>query len=222
MLRPRVMSHLLIAASIEQMDPVIRELYSHRVFHIEDFVEQEGEEYEGLRIGNPLPGATEASTRLIRIRSIESTFGVRSEDLTPDKRRSAAMLRAEIDRDLAAIGNEVDELLATRSRLDASLKEREQQVRELQPFAAVPLDIDMYRGYERIAVFTGRIPRDLEIPVPHEKIFSGSKEGNFIAVFTPLENRHEVEDVLLAHQFTADPCTAGNGSPGRAPEGVRG
>jgi V/A-type H+-transporting ATPase subunit I len=213
MLRPRVMSHLLIAASIEQMDPIIRELYSHRVFHIEDFVEQEGEEYEGLRIGNPLPGATEASTRLIRIRSIESTFGVRSEDLTPEKRKSAALLRAEIDRDLAVIGNEVDELLATRATLDASLKEREQQVRELQPFAAVPLDIDMYRGYERIAVFTGRIPRDLEIPVPHEKIFSGSKEGNFIAVFTPLEYRPEVEEALLAHQFTAIPVPQGTGVP---------
>jgi V/A-type H+-transporting ATPase subunit I len=104
------------------------------------------------------------------------------------------------------IGNEVDELLATRATLDTSLKEREQQVRELQPFAAVPLDIDMYRGYERIAVFTGRIPRDPEIPVPMNL---AGFEGPCCRLH--LENRRG--GALLAHQFIAIPVPQGTGVP---------
>ena len=36
MLKPRSMSRLFIAASKEQMEPIIQELYRHGVFHIEE------------------------------------------------------------------------------------------------------------------------------------------------------------------------------------------
>ncbi|KUG20236.1 v-type atp synthase subunit i [hydrocarbon metagenome] len=207
------MSHLLIAASRDQMETIIRELYSHNVFHIKVFTEKEDEEHEGLTIGPPLSGAGEASSRLIQIRSLEGMFGVDRESLEPEQRRQASALKALIDRDLPVIWEQIEGLLARRAACDAALKEHEQQIRELAPFAMAPIELDLYRGYENIAVFTGRIPRDVEIPAPHEKFFSASKEGTFIAVFVPVAYRDDVERCLLDAHFAALPVPMGEGHP---------
>jgi len=213
MLRPKTMSHLLIAASREQMEPIIRELYSHNIFHIQVFTEQEGKEHEGLTIGTPLAGAGEASTRLIQIRSLESTFGVDREMVDPSQRRPAAALRTSIDRTLPDVWQKVEDLLSRRTACDAAQKEHEQQIRELKPFAAAPIGLELYRGYEGITVFAGRISRDVNIPVPHEKYFSASKEANFIAVFTPVEHKADVERLLLDAHYVALPIPKGEGMP---------
>ena len=84
MLKPRQMSRLFIAASKEQMEPIIQELYRHNVFHIEDFVDQAKEEYAGFRIGMPLPGASEVSSELIKIRSLAAAYMVKPDDEEPD------------------------------------------------------------------------------------------------------------------------------------------
>ncbi len=215
MLQSKRMSHLLIAASREQMEPVIQELYSHRVFHIKVFTEQEeGEgEYAGLTIGTPLPAAGEASERLVQVRSLESMFGVDRESVEPTQKRSRSALRALIDRELPALWDRVEELMSRRAASEAALRVHEQQIRDLKPFALAPLELELYRGYESIAVFAGRIPRDVEIPAPHEKFFSASREGTFIAVFTPLQYRDDVERHLLNAQFVPLPIPEGEGLP---------
>ncbi|MDI6719776.1 MAG: V-type ATP synthase subunit I [Methanomicrobiales archaeon] len=215
MLKPRKMSRLLIVASKEQMAPIIREVYSHRIFHIKDHVEEKGGEFAELSIGKPLPGASEASERLVKIRSIESIVGVNPEDLQPKRRHSVQELRAAIDRDLARIADEVEGLLQERSGLEAELRDREQQMKELEPFAAVPIPLELYRGYATLAVFTGRVPRDVNIDVPHEKYFSARKEGNFIALFVPKEHQSAAEQALLAAGFAPLPVPKGEGMPER-------
>ena len=66
MLAPKPMSRLLIVASRDQAVPIVRGVYRENLFHIEDYVEQGREGYEGFKIGTPLLGATEASTSLSR------------------------------------------------------------------------------------------------------------------------------------------------------------
>jgi vacuolar-type H+-ATPase subunit I/STV1 len=44
MLTPEQMSKVLIAAPKDMMDPVIAELHRQRLFHVEDFVENDQEE----------------------------------------------------------------------------------------------------------------------------------------------------------------------------------
>ena len=88
MLKPRQMSRLLIAASKDQMEPVIQELYRHGVFHIEEFVDQAKKEYEGFRIGMPLAGASEVSSDLLKIRSLTAAYMVKPDDEEPDTRQT--------------------------------------------------------------------------------------------------------------------------------------
>ncbi len=83
MLTPRQMSRLLIVASRDQLDPVIRELYRSHLFHIEDFVVDGREGYDGFSIGKPLPGAGEVSTDLVKVRTIENAFLIRSSEIEP-------------------------------------------------------------------------------------------------------------------------------------------
>ena len=213
MLTARQMSHLFITGSKNQMEPVIQELYRHNVFHIEEFVEQTMEGYEGLRIGMPLPGASEAASKLIRIRSIENTFGVKLEDVVPQKRVPVQHLRETIDKKLSAIVSEVEQLLAKKSKCEAAVKDLEQKINELKPFAAIPLPLEMYSGYQNIAVFTGRILKRPDLIVPNETYFSHAKEGNFIAVFAPAEHSGKVQLSLLQANFVAVPVPKGEGLP---------
>jgi len=213
MLKPRQMSHLFITGSKNQMEPVIQELYRQNVFHIEEFVEQTMVGYEGVKIGTPLPGASEAASKLIRIRSVENTFGVKLEDVVPQKRVPVQQLRETIDTKLSAIVSEVEQIQAKKSKCEAAVKDLEQKINELKPFAAIPLPLEMYSGYQNIAVFTGRISISPDLIVPNETYFSHAKEGNFIAVFTPAEHSGKVQLSLLQANFVAVPVPKGEGLP---------
>ncbi len=83
MLKPEQMSRLLIVATRDQMGPVVAELYRHNLFHIEDYVEAKAEGYEGFKIGTPLPGASEVSGDLVKIRAIQNAIAVHADDLEP-------------------------------------------------------------------------------------------------------------------------------------------
>lgn len=213
MLKPRQMSHLFITGSKNQMEPVIQELYRQNVFHIEEFVEQTMEGYKGVKIGTPLPGASEAASKLIRIRSIENTFGVKLEDVVPRKRVPVQQLRETIDTKLSAIVSEMEQIQAKKSKCEAAVKDLEQKINELKPFAAIPLPLEMYSGYQNIAVFTGRILKSPDLIVPNETYFSHAKEGNFIAVFAPAEHSGKVQLSLLQANFVAVPVPKGEGLP---------
>jgi V/A-type H+/Na+-transporting ATPase subunit I len=213
MLKPRQMSHLFITGSKNQMEPVIQELYRHNVFHIEEFVEQTMEGYEGLRIGTPLSGASEAASKLIRIRSIENAFGVKLEDVVPKKRVPVQQLRETIDTKLNAIGSEVEQILAKKSKCETAVKELEQKINELKPFATIPLLLEMYSGYQNLAVFAGRVSKSPDLIVPNETYFSQTNEGNFIAVFAPVEHSGQVQMSLLQANFVAVPVPRGEGLP---------
>jgi V/A-type H+-transporting ATPase subunit I len=207
------MSHLLIVASRDRMEQVIRELYANNVFHIRTFVEDENPENEGLRIGSPLAGAGTISGQLVKVRSLESVFQLRSEDIQPTQRQTTAKLREAIDRELPALATEVEELLARKSATDGALKDHEQMTRELAPFALAPIPLELYSGYENITVFAGRILKDVAIPVPHEKFYSAGKEGTFIAVFVRMQDRATVEPLLSAAGFSPLAIPAGEGLP---------
>jgi len=201
MLKPRKMSHLFITGSKKQMEPVIQELYRHNVFHIKEFVEQEIEGIEGLKIGMPLPGASDASSKLIKIRSIENALGIRSEDVILQKRVSVQELEQTIDTKLPSIESEVEQLQANKSKCETAIKDIEQKINELKPFAAVPIPLQMFTGYRTIAVFTGTVSKIPDLKVLNETYFSDTKDGNFIAVFVPAEHSGQVQMSLLQVNF---------------------
>jgi V/A-type H+-transporting ATPase subunit I len=206
------MRRLLIAAPKGEIDTIISELYRHNIYHIEDFV-AESEAPEALSIGHPLSGASDAASALIKVRAIENACGIDPDNVEVRGKLPASKVREMIRTDLPAIQKEAEDLIGSRSRLEARQKEHEQRARELEPFAAIPLDLELYRGYTRFAVFTGHVMHDVAIDVPHEKYFSDKVAGNMIVVVVQNEHREQVERTLLDAGFQAIPVPEETGAP---------
>ncbi|NLX50102.1 MAG: V-type ATP synthase subunit I [Methanospirillum sp.] len=214
MLYPEQMSRLLITGTKDQMGKVIAELHRRRLFHIEDFVGQE--EYDGFKIGMPLEGATEASVDLLKIRGAATAFGVEGGASPPARRVSSGELRRQLETELPELDAQADEMVTRRNRLENRARELETRIAELEPFTAFPVDLDHFRGYESLAVFTGRVPADVAIEAPHEKEYAGGRKGGFLAVFTPKEHRDAVERQLQEAGFAPVALPAESGPAGDA------
>ncbi len=201
MFEPEQMSRILIAAPRDVMEPIVGELYRERLFHIEDFIEDDQEEHQGYRIGKPLEGAGETSKELLRLRSVTNAFAVRPDDLTPTEKIKESRLKEKIEKELTRIEEDVEGLLYRRASLENQQKELEQKIDALSPFAVLPVDLELLSGYRTMSVFSGHAPKKVDLHVPCEVFYSESKRGNLLVVVTPNEYRHEVERTLLDAQF---------------------
>ncbi|ABS56864.1 V-type ATPase, 116 kDa subunit [Methanoregula boonei 6A8] len=202
MLAPKPMSRVLIVASRDQAEPIIGELYREHLFHIEDYVEQGREGYEGFKIGNPLPGATEASQELVKVRAIENVFSVRGEDIDAKQKLSAPEIRQKIEKDLPGIEKEVEDLAAARSKLDTKAKEYEQKIQELAPFRDTSLDLALLRNTAHFSVLAGYAPKDVVLSVPHEiETVVKGKDRVFVIAVVAAKDRAQAERELQEAQF---------------------
>jgi V/A-type H+-transporting ATPase subunit I len=212
MFKPEQMSRLLIVASKNQMAPVISELYRHHLFHIEDFVDTASEGYEGFRIGTPLSGASESSGNLLKIRAIENIFSIRSEDSEAQGRCSQSEIRTKIERELPEIERQVEDLTGKRVKNEAQVKEFEQKISDITPFAGIPIDLELYRGYSEFDVFAGFATHEVKLSVPNEMHLVKGKDKNFVIVITHKKHRSEAERVLqeAGYQSVVIPDESGN------------
>jgi V/A-type H+-transporting ATPase subunit I len=214
MLRAKPMKRLLIAGLKAQMGAAIHEIYRHRLFHVQDFTEGQGEDYQGFRMGVPFGGAGEAAQQLVTVRGLMNALGISRDTAGTRSKLPAPEVRGLMEKHLPPLRNEVENVITKRRAvLEADLKKYEDLLGEIAPFAAAPLDMDLYHGYDHLAVFAGHIARDADIPGPHEKFFTDAVPGKFIAVFTPKENRTRVERALLDSNFKAIPIPRVEGPP---------
>jgi len=198
MLTPKPMSRMLIVASRDQAEPIIRELYREHLFHIEDYVEQG---YEGFRIGTPLLGATEASQELVKVRAIENVFAIRGEDIDAKQKLSAPAIQKKIESELPGIEKEVEDLTTARSKLDTKTKEYEQKIAELAPFKGIPLDLALLRNYAHFSVLAGYVPKEVALSIPHEIETVKGKDRAFVIVVVAAKDRAQAERELQEAQF---------------------
>ncbi|HJJ36329.1 MAG TPA: V-type ATP synthase subunit I, partial [Methanocorpusculum sp.] len=100
-----------------------------------------------------------------------------------------------------------------RSNAEAKIRECEQRIAELTPFALVPAELDVYRGYESLSVYAGYIEHDVEFEFPCEKYFSAKdKETGFITVFVEKIHAAEAEKILSDAGYSAVSLPTGSGS----------
>jgi V/A-type H+/Na+-transporting ATPase subunit I len=213
MLKPKQMSRLLIAASRDQMGPVVAELYRHHLFHIEDYVEGGAEGYEGFKIGTPLSGASEASVDLLKIRAIENVVSIHGDDMDSAQASSRSELKSRIERELPVLEREVEELTVRRSKLDTKFKEFEQKIAEITPFVRIPVDLDLYRGYRGFTVYAGYVAREVTVPVPNEMYISKGRDKSFVVIVAPAGQRSEVERALQEAAYQSVPIPDESGAP---------
>ena len=204
MLKTRRMSRLLIVASRDQMEPVISALYRQHIFHIEDFVEHTREEYKGFRIGAPLPNASEISSDLLRLRSIENAFALKPENEFSSSRLPKESLAERVRSDLPTLSKEIDELSQRRTVLENQKKDLEQKIEEVRPFRVFPHSLSHLRGYDTLTVFSGFIREPVVPACPCESFETPHAKGpTFQVLIVPQSCAAETEKSLAEREFQA-------------------
>jgi len=194
MLRPEPMSRVLLVGPREELDEAIEALYGLKLVHVVDYREED----ETLKMGKPLPKAAEISENLIKMRSI-STILQSQKVKSPPTMDIVGNLREKI----AALEINITEEDLNRKKTDALLSDLDRQIEDLSPFAELPLSLDIYRGYESLAVFVGRISHHIEgidEVSPEREVFHGEHTA---AVFVPKEKAEAVRDLLLKQGFSS-------------------
>ena len=215
MLKTKRMARLLVTGLRERMEATIQELYLQHAFHIQEYVEGKDQAYQGFVLGRPLAGAGPVSMDLIRLRGVMSALGLAAGEAPSAPKRKTAEIRGRMAPEVPPVEAEVEALVARRrDTLEPRARGLEEEIRALEPFAAAPLALEQYRGYESLAVFAGRVAGDVTLPIPHDRFFAAGKEGNFLALFVRAEDRAAAEQALQGAGFQPLPIPEGTGLPG--------
>ena len=204
------MTKVLFVGSRESLKDTIDVLYQLEAAHVIDF---KGED-EGFSIGAPLPASSDASQKLLKLRSLE-------KDLELDKMDVKGQMDVEtVEDDLAGtiqeLGAEILGATESKNSIQLRMNELESQKLVLQKYLSIPLDLELYRDYDSLKVFAGNVKGDpteaVKAAVPQNETFI-SGEGDFVAVFVPKDKADDAQKVLVQFGFTEMAPPAGNGSP---------
>ncbi|MBC7086194.1 MAG: V-type ATP synthase subunit I [Methanomethylovorans sp.] len=197
MLNPRQMSRALIVGHKDLLEETIETLHKMNLFHIEDYVEDDS----GLKIGKPFGNVDSISKTLVKIRSIASYLGVKNE---ATEKQKVSVVSNKLDSMLEELDKEVSERTDRKNALETRLKEIESLKKDLLPFVGIPLDLDLYRGYDSLAVFAGVVKGNIETEISDitgsYELFTDSKSGT-IVLFIPINYKEEISKALAEFDY---------------------
>ncbi|MFQ6106878.1 MAG: V-type ATP synthase subunit I [Thermoplasmata archaeon] len=204
MLRPKEMSRVLILGPRETLDEVVEVLYREGLLHILDFTEQD----ETFSIGRPLEKASSVSEDLVKLRSISSILEVEAKG-----DREALRVGEELSAKIRALEVNLSETDESRKRTEELLSTLNTRMEQMKPFASFPLILDMYRGYESVSVFVGRVTKDLSDIDSRFDEYELLEKDRFIALFVPAEKAEEATEYLGSKGFTQVEIPDAEGDP---------
>lgn len=202
MLTAKKVSKAIIVGNKTLLDSVVDVLYQLNCVHIEDFDKEDS----FFSIGRPGKAATEASNKLVKLRSFSNFLGLKPHN--PDTMVNQDSLLHEMDDKLDELDSAISRLTDKRNYLDNELKAIESKVVELEPFSQFPLDVDMYKGYNSISVHTGfvrsnEIETDIRsITTDYELFISSYNKMQVIALFISKEYEEQIAEVLDKNAFS--------------------
>jgi len=147
MLRPERMSRVSVTGSKRVIDDVIEAAYSHHSLHVTDYDER----YEGFEPGTSLDGAETLNERLVTVRSLESILDVDEDDAEVARPLDDEELEAELDR----VRERVNDLNDQRDELQDGIRDRQEEIDRMEPFAELGIDLEYLRGYDSVEVVVG-------------------------------------------------------------------
>ncbi|SMO37621.1 V/A-type H+-transporting ATPase subunit I [Halorubrum cibi] len=195
-LRPEQMSKVSVTGSKRVIDDVIEAAYDHHSLHVTDYDDR----YEGFEPGTSLEGAEDVNERLVTVRSLESILDVTADDADGPGKLGDDALTAELEE----VRERVNELNDRRDGLRAEIRDRQEEIDRMEPFADLGIELDLLSGYDSLEVVVGEAkPEAIEEAlgaadgVDAFEVFSG---GNVVAAFAaPADGAEEgvLQDALV-------------------------
>src|SRR6266511_2834687 len=204
MLRPVPMTRALIVGPRDELEATIERLYDLKLLHIVDH--KEGE--EGLAIGKPLLKASEASEILVKLRSLASVLQIEQAEPAAD-----TGFTGDLRQKILSLELNISEEDASKKKTQALLADLDRKIEEMTPFAELPLALQDYRGYERLEVLVGKVPRDIDDLDTVTKEYEAFTAPGLLAVFVVKAAASAMREFLAQRGLTNLPIPAGEGRP---------
>jgi V/A-type H+-transporting ATPase subunit I len=198
------MSRILIVGPKADLESTIEALYSLETLHLLDFVDQD----ETFQIGKPLEKASSASSSLIKLRSICSVL-----ELDESQGKKTVPVTGNIEGKITSLELQISDEDNARKQIESRLSNIDLRLRALEPFSHIPLPLGLYRGYENLQVFAGRITKSLDGLGKVTPDFEVFQHERFIALFVPKEKSPETQTFLNDIGFVAVEVPEGKGIP---------
>ena len=212
MLRPEQMSKVSVTGSKRVIDDVIEAAYEHHSLHVTDYDER----YEGFEPGSSLEGAETVNERLVTVRSLESILDVEGDEIDAAGALDDETLTAELE----DVRGRVNELNDRRDDIQASIRDRQEEINRMEPFADLGIELDLLRGYDSIEVVVGEAKAEaVEAALADAdgieafEVFAG---GDTVAIFAaPADGADEgvLQDSLVGVDIALLEVPAADASP---------
>ncbi|MCL7414908.1 MAG: V-type ATP synthase subunit I [ANME-2 cluster archaeon] len=204
MLKPKKVSMALLLGNKKLLDQAVETLHDLNCVHIVDFTE----ETDFLSIGRPTEVASDASNKLIKLRSLSNFLGIKQK--YSDNPLNEKSLLNEFDAKMDELDSAVSKLLERRNVLENEIKNIEIHIHDLQPLSLFPLNIEMYSGYKSVSVRAGYIQGDhVDIETEIKNVttkcdisFCAYNKTNVITLFSPVELTNAISEILERYNFS--------------------
>ena len=212
MLLPESMSRVVITGSRSRLDDVIEALYDMNVVHIIDHINDTD---EGFSIGAPRPYSSKASERLLKVRAAVKELDIDTKQIYPIP---SADIRDKVDKGgVEEIEKEIVRVADERTKVTQLIADLKAKRASLELLAPLGINVDVYSGYESLAVFVGTTASDPTSALSGfggEVFVSGSgKDRRTVAIFVEKSKYEEVSRALSGLGYAEIPVPAGTGSP---------
>lgn len=200
MLRPEEMTRAVVVGSIESLDSTIECLYELGALHLIDFTKQD----EEFRLGQPLPKASDASQKLLKLRAMMRSLEI--EGHKPKERLRVDEITKQLEQAMVTLDLNTSSKAEARQKIQSMIREKESEIRALEPILPFGIRIEDYEGYDSLAVFVGTCKQDPEHAfierIGDYQLFKHERKADtVIAAFVAVEARLEASRILADHGF---------------------
>jgi len=219
MLRPEQMSKVSVTGSQRVQGDVIETIHDLNLVHLSDY---DGD-IEGFDNGNPLEGADDASEKLVTVRSLESMLDVSEADAGPTRIVTDEALETELEE----IRVQVNELDDRRNELESELRDLDERIDAVEPFADLGVDLDLLSGYDSLQVAVGEADADevrdtlrTDESIQAFELFEGEDTVGVFA-YPRSDDPDVLDDALVGVEFARVEVPDAEGSPEAYVEDLR-
>ena len=211
MLLPESMSRVVIAGNKARLDDAIEALYKMETVHLIDYFNDSD---EGFEIGAPRKYSAKASERLLKIRAVEKELEISgNSEIYPISEE--AVNRQIASGDVEAVDKEVFRVIDERNQTIQTVSDLEAKKKDLEALSKLPLNIDIYKGYESLTVSVGQVKDDPSAAlsgIADAEVFQ-SADKKVIAVFASNSVKDDVQRALSECGYTEISVPEGTGTP---------
>jgi len=152
MLRPERMSKVSLAGSKRVLESTIEAIHDMQLLDVSDY----DESWDSFELGRSLAGAEGINQKLVTVRSLESILDISDEDAD----ETILIDESELETELAALQETVNDLDDRRSELRTQLRELDEEIDDIEPFADLGIELSLLSGYDSLAVSVGEGDRE--------------------------------------------------------------